>query len=274
MSPAYLYERAKRDLCNLSMIRHTKCDGYIVTMKHSGTHWLRYLVSLVMSKAYNLPTPENVECQDYTYMPQAQSKYPHIPRIVASHQIPSPLFTLPLIRDSFTFPDCLLLVRDPRLSLVACYHKHKHEHRLSFTDFLHVRQDLLFKATGKRKFVNDIWWMCRFLNSWSVLLEQHPDKIALLRYEDLRKNTRDNLIAALEGLKLPVPDNEVLDWAIAESSKEKMAQREDTSRDFKVVRQDDANPLAIFTAEDKRFFLETFGRNCRSSLGYDLHSGW
>ncbi|HEX5790643.1 MAG TPA: sulfotransferase domain-containing protein [Luteolibacter sp.] len=274
MSPAYLYERAKRDLCNLSMIRHTKCDGYIVTMKHSGTHWLRYLVSLVMSKAYSLPTPENVECQDYTYMPQARSKYPHIPRIVASHQIPSPLFTLPLIRDSFTFPDCLLLVRDPRHSLVACYHKHKHEHNLAFADFLRVRQDLLFKATGKRKFVNDIWWLSRFLNSWSVLLEQHPDKITLLRYEDLRSRTRDNLIVALKGLNLPVPDNEVLDWCIAESSKEKMAQKEDTARSFKVVRQDDSNPLSIFSADDKRFFLETFERNCRSSLGYDLHSGW
>lgn len=274
MDSAYLYERTKRDLFNFSMARHTDCQGYIVSMKHSGTHWLRFLVSLVISKTYDLPMPQNIESEDYICMPQSQSRYSGIPRLVASHQIPSPILTLPVIRNTFAFPDCVLLVRDPRLSLVACYHKHKHEHGLSFSDFLHVRQDLLFKQTRKRKFVNDIWWLIRFINSWSRMIELHGPKITLIRYEALRENTLENLTESLRRLALPIPGNDILNWCIEESSKENMAKKEKQEGHRQVVRADDPNPLTIFSEADKRFFLEAFERNCRSTLGYDLYSGW
>ncbi|MFU8893844.1 MAG: sulfotransferase domain-containing protein [Luteolibacter sp.] len=274
MNQTYLHERTKRDFLNFSILRHTRCDGYLVTMKHSGTHWLRFMISLALAKTHDLPTPESVECQDYTYMPQAKSTYRHIPRIVASHQIPSPILTVPLIQHMFPIPDCVLLVRDPRLSLVACYHKHKHEHSLSFSEFLRVRRDLLLKHTGKRKFVNDIWWLSRFINSWSRLMEQQPSKIELIRYESLRADPRANLIKVLNKFSIPTPPEDVLDWCIQQSSKENMAIKEEKNSQIRVVRKDEENPLAIFSSEDKEFFLQSFERNCRSSFGYDLHSGW
>lgn len=243
-------------------------------MKHSGTHWLRYLLSLAISKMYDLPIPQSIECEDYICMPQSKSRHPDIPRVVASHQIPSPILVLPLIRKLFTYPNCVLLVRDPRLSLVACYHKHKHEHGLSFSDFLRVRQDLLVKQTGKRKFVNDIWWLIRFMNSWARMMELHNSKITLIRYESLRENTLDNLTDALERLALPIPSVDILNWCIEQSSKANMAKNENQDSLRRVVREDELNPLSIFSIEDKEFFIQAFERNCRSSLGYDLYSGW
>lgn len=108
MISPYWYARLTRDLTNLSLVRHRNSDGHIISMHQSGTHWLRNMLSLAMAKAFDLPEPEYIEDNDFICAPQAPSKYAHIPRIVSSHQIPSPLVTSRLALSLIKLPDYVL----------------------------------------------------------------------------------------------------------------------------------------------------------------------
>jgi len=50
-----------------------------------------------------------------------------------------------------------------------------------------------------------------------------------------------------------------------------MSGREDASRRFKVVREDEASPLAIYSDADKAYFLDTYRRHLKTEIPYDLN---
>lgn len=273
LSP-YYSTRITRDLTNLSLVRHRHSDGHIISMHQSGTHWLRNMLSLAMAKVYDLPEPEYIQNNDFISSPQKPSKYPQIPRIVSSHQIPSPLITNTLAQLLITLPKYVLLVRDPRVIAASHYRKHEPKYKIPFSDFIRANVPALRLASKKRKFDKDIWWDLRFQNSWAKMLQLGPEKIHLVRYEDLRRNTPQHLRAIMQFLGMPNIDEATLDYCIQQSSKEVMAQKEAPDLSLKTVWQDNKNPLAIYSEDDKRFFLETYRKYCKADFGYDLEAGW
>ncbi len=46
-----------RALFNPPTLRHRHFDGFIASMQHSGTHWLKYMLGLTLAKLYDLPPP-------------------------------------------------------------------------------------------------------------------------------------------------------------------------------------------------------------------------
>lgn len=272
LSP-YWYPRITRDLTNLSLIRHAPCDAHIISLHQSGTHWLRHMLSVLMARLYNLPEPVYLQDNSFILSPKQVSKYPNIPRIISSHSVASPALTNRLATSLLKLPKFVLLVRDPRMILVSHYQREKTRYKISFAEYL--RADLhALHQTGRRKFDKEIWWDIRFQNSWSQMLARLPEKMHLMRYEDMRQNTVKHLGDVANFLGLPKTDINNLTYAVAQSSKEAMSQKEEPGKKYQVVRQDETNPLALYSEEDKQFFIETYRKYCKADFGYDFASGW
>lgn len=274
MISPYWNARLTRDLTNLSLVRHRNSDGHIISMHQSGTHWLRNMLSLAMARAYNLPEPEYIQDNDFICAPQDASKYPKIPRIVSSHQIPTPLITNRLALSLIRLPDYVLLMRDPRVIAASHYRRFEARYKIPFSEYLRANVELLRQNSKKRKFDKDIWWDLRFQNSWERMMQLRPGHIHLVRYEELRRDTARHLRAIMQFLHMPAIDDETLAWCIEQSSKESMAQKESPDIAHKVVQQDNKNPLAIYSDDDKRFFVETYRKYCKADFGYDFEAGW
>jgi len=272
--PPYWNARITRDLTNLSLVRHRNSDGHIISMHQSGTHWLRNMLSLAMAKAYGLPEPEYIQDNDFICAPQDPSKYAHIPRIVSSHQIPSPLVTNRLALSLIKLPDYVLLMRDPRVIAASHYRRFEARYKIPFSEYLRANVALLQQNAKRHKFDKDIWWDIRFQNSWARMLQLRPGHIHLVRYEELRRDTASHLRVIMQFLHMPEIDEQTLAWCIEQSSKESMAQKESPDIAHKVVHEDKKNPLAIYSEEDKRFFLETYRKYCKADFGYDFEAGW
>ncbi|KAB2311012.1 sulfotransferase domain-containing protein [Betaproteobacteria bacterium SCN2] len=273
MISPYLKARITRDLTNFSLVRQPSCEGHIVSLHQSGTHWLRHMLSVLIARLYGLPEPAHIQDNNFVLPPKQASKYTEIPRIVSSHSIVSPLLTNRLALSVLHLPKYVLLVRDPRMILVSHYQREKSRYKMSFAEYLRADLNALHKA-GRRKFDKDIWWDIRFQNSWGKMLTLLPRQIHLVRYEDMRRNTSGHLQQIASFLGLLEASGEDLSYAIARSSKEAMSQKEAPNAKYTVVRKDDARPLAIYSEEDKRFFLETYRKYCKADFGYDLEAGW
>lgn len=273
MISPYWNARITRDLTNLSLVRRPRCDGHIISLHQSGTHWLRHMLSVLMARLYSLPEPVYLQDSDFIMSPKQAAKYPAIPRIVSSHTIASPALTNKFALSLFKLPRFVLLVRDPRVILVSHYQREKTRYKITFAEYLRADLGALHQA-GRRRLDKDIWWDIRFQNSWSKMLALLPEKVQLIRYEDMLHDTTGQLRTVARFLGLPEANLDTLAYAIAQSSKEAMSRKEAPGKKYTVVRQDDTNPLAIYSEDDRRFFLETYRKYCKADFGYDLTAGW
>lgn len=265
MSFYYHQKRLLRDFTNLSMLFRRNYDGHIVSMHQAGTHWLRNLITHIIAREYKLPIPANIRSNAIVGGPNRVPAH-HGPKIVQSHKIPGPLFSLRIWRRLLVFPKYLVLIRDPRTSTASHYKKHGKDSPKSFSEFLRNKG-------GDEHFMKDIWDDIRFLNTWIPLAESWPSNVRLVRYEDLRNNTADTLKGIVDFLGIPLTQADTLAWSIDQCSKETMSSREDPSRRFKVVRPDESSPFSIYAPEDKAYFLDVFQRHLKVAIPYDL-SKW
>ena len=273
MNFRYFYYRVTRDTTNLSLVRRRGHDGYVVSMHQSGSHWLLHMLAAAIAEKHGLPMQDRLQT-DMLAVSSAAGTVPGMPRIKQSHQIPNPLITNALMLHMLRMPNYVLLVRDPRVALVSHYMRFQHRYKISFSDYLRTRDDLMRQSGGSSKFDKDIWWGIRFLNSWHAMMKARPEGVHLVRYEDLRTDTLGCLRKIVDYIGLADMSDSLLKQAIANSSKEEMSRKEDPGRPDKVVRPNDENPLALYSADDKRFFQETYRRYCKADFGYDLTAGW
>ncbi len=243
-------------------LRHY-CEGIMVCMHQSGTRWLKYMLGLTLAKLYDLPPPAHLGDKSIVGTPKSPI-YPQIPQFVYTHSIPHYLFRSRTPFRFLHFPKYLILVRDIRDVLVAYYERHKGEHNIDFSTYL--RGDV----RGK-KYYNDIWWCIRFLNGWGPVVERHPERTAVLKFEDLKADPRGELARVCDYFDIKDVSPDLLDEVIAGASKEEMAKRPDpqwTGAKLKVVRMDSRPSEEWYTEEDRRFVAELCRRNLKYTFGY------
>jgi hypothetical protein len=259
----YCQKRLFKDFTNLSLLFRRNYDGHIVSMHQAGTHWLRNLLTHVIAREYGLPIPGNIRSNAIVGGPNRVPAH-HGPKIVQSHKIPGPLFFLPIWRRLLRFPKYVVLIRDPRISTASHYKKHGKLSPKGFSEFLRN------KGTDGH-FLKDIWDDIRFLNTWMPLTESWPSNVRLVLYEELRNDPLGTLKEITDFLGIELKQPGTLEWSIDQCSKESMSTREDPSRRFKVVREDEASPLTIYSAADKAYFLDVYKRHLKVRIPYDLN---
>lgn len=264
MSLRYSLRYVQDDLLRMSVFHHRHADGYLATAQQSGTHWLSNLLAAALCEHFGLPPLNNIAEKVIIGHPRDPVTYPQIPRLVRTHNAPSPLVHSAPARALCRFPRYVVLVRDLRASLVSKYEKRKHEIPVPFSQYL--RDHRLFGRVHKW----DLYKRIVFFNAWGRVAELMPDQACVVHYEHLRRDTPGELQRVWRFLDLPAANPELFDRAAAACRKERMSQHEPRDRTRNLVRMDDRDPVAWFSAEDRRYFSECCRRLLKHDFGYDF----
>ena len=208
----YHARTVERGLLNLRTVRHLWVDGVLVTMQQSGTHWVRYMLGLVLARLYDVPPPAYIQDRSIVGKPIHR----HIPRIADTGMHPNYLLRSRALFRLLHVPKHVVLVRDLRDSLVSNYERLKDNYNVDFSTYL--RGDV-----RRKNYRSDIWSRIRFLNGWGPVVERQPEHVAVLKYEDLLADTRGQLARICEHFRIGGVTPGLLDEVVAAASKAEMA---------------------------------------------------
>lgn len=256
----FAWRTLSRRWMNGSLIVRRNFDGHIVSMQQSGSHWIKNLLAHVLIRLHDLPPMAHIQDDSIIGHTRSLPVYKNIPQIVHSHGYPHGLtLKVPFLH----YPKYLVLVREMRDSLVSHYERFKGDYdNCPFSVYL--RGDL-----QQKRFYSDIWTRLRFMNEWGRLAAERPDSVRVLRYEDLRDDARGSLRQACDYFGITGVTDEVLDYAVSSSTKEKMAKKPNPAQPTTVVRLVENAPLeSYFPPEDQAFFEAMCRRYLKHDFGY------
>ncbi|MCH7887735.1 MAG: sulfotransferase domain-containing protein [Proteobacteria bacterium] len=248
---------------SLRPLRHRHFDGVIISMPQSGTHWIRYMLSLILARLHDLPPLSRIGDKSIVGSP----KFRQIPRILQTHRPPHYMFRSRTLSRWLHLPRRLVLVRDIRDSLVSQYEKYNSEYNVDFSAFLRGG------VRGKKYSYYSIWTRIQFLNGWGAVVTRNAEEVAVLKYEDLKADTPGQLARVCDHFDIKGVTPDLIAAAAAAASKEEMAKRENLRR--KTVR---GKPAAVrldprpadewYSDADRRFVAEVLRRNLKYTFGY------
>lgn len=252
------------DLGNFHLLHYRHVDGFLVTAKNSGTHWLRFMLSHAMAKRYGLPAPLHSSgraSDDFVGHPKHGRKFPQIPFIGSSHNVPSALFAQRWARKLFRSPPVVVLVRDIREAMLSHYVKWGPPQGLSLADY--VRSP----APGRRDLA-DAWWYIDFFNRWGRMAMNFPEAILVVRYEDLLEDAETWLGRIDAHLSLGL-DAESIRAAAALADRETLRAKLDPEYGEEIVPDQEQRASVSFSAEDEAHLQAIFDRHLHCGFGYD-----
>jgi hypothetical protein len=256
--------RLSVDLSNFHLLHYRHVDGFLVTAKNSGTHWLRFMLSHALARRHGLPAPLHSSgraSDDFIGHPKHGRKYPQVPFIGSSHNVPSALFAQPWFRELFRSPPVVVLVRDIREAMLSHYVKWGPRLGLSLSDY--VRSP----APGRRE-VADAWWYIDFFNRWGRMAMTFPEAILIVRYEDLLEDAETWLGRIDAHLKLGL-DAGSIRAAAALADRETLRSRLDPEYGEEIVPDAQQRAGVRFSAEDEAHLQAIFDRHLAHAFGYD-----
>lgn len=261
---ALLARDTAADFSNFHLLHYRHIDGFMVTAKNSGTHWLKYLISNALATELNLPRPRFASgktANDFVGNPKWPHKYPQAPRIGSSHNLPSSFLGLWPIFRMLRLPPVVVLVRDIEQAMLSHYVKWREESGLTLSDYVRVR------APG-RKGVADIWWYVDFFNRWGRFASRYPDRILVIRYEDVRADPTQWLTAVLNHYKVKVAPSSI-EAAVQASQRESMRRELDPNAGELIIPADRDRGSARFSEEDRAVLHALLAKHLKYSFGYD-----
>jgi hypothetical protein len=225
------------------------------------------MLSCAIAHHYGHPVPKytnNNDSNDFIGHPKHKPMYEDTPRIASAHHIPHRLYDSRIFRAIAAPAPTAFLVRDIRHAVVSYYEKWQTKLDMPFSEFLQGDK------TGNSHWA-DIWWHIRFYNRWGRVMSRFPRDTCLLRYEDVQKNSKQELSRIFDHFNVEIEEKD-LDFAIGEGSKENMAAK--SGVDVKegagqYVRLDKRDPLDWFSEDDMKFFKSVIDENLKYRFGYN-----
>ena len=180
MEAAFRRHCANRDNTNLGLLRYRDWQGFLITGQHSGTHWIKWMLSHAIAHHYGVQPPRyfnNASSNDLIGHPKHARMHPQLPRIASTHTIAPNALRWTWVRALFPPPPYGVVVRDIRNVLISNYEKWRETYNVPFSRY--VAGDPTSKA-----YVCDVWWYIHFLNQWGEVASRHPRSTRTFRYED------------------------------------------------------------------------------------------
>ena len=252
----------RADLGNFFFIQHRHVDGFLVSGKNSGSHWLKYMLSAGLAAQHGLEPPAHSTGQgaeDIIGHPARPRRYADVPRIGTTHTIPSALVRY-VPRLLARRPPIVLLLRAIDAAMLSNYTKWQAQYETSLADF--ARGD-----PSGRRFVADIWWYVHFFNRWGEWAEADPARILVVRYEDLVAAPAVWVPRIAGHLKLEFSDV-ALQQALRFTSKQAIRERQDPNAGEVIVPDDAGAPRAAFDGRDMQAMSAILARYLRHDFGY------
>lgn len=227
-------------------------DTFIVSYPRSGNRFCRMLLCGVMYPNEEI-RPDNItNWSPGVYGSNKKIKHYHSPRILKSHDYFNP-----------NYNKIVYLVRDPRSVAVSYFHFLKKNHSLStdcpFSDYLP------YFLKGE---VDPYGSWAEHVGSWLGACGFDSERFLLIRYENLRQNTTDELKKILKFLNIEYDDQRI-ENALNQSSFEKVRSQEYQKKHQQKSHVDE-NELSIrkgniaewktyFGEQEQKMLIDAFG---------------
>lgn len=253
------------DVSNFFLYEFRKVNGFLITGKNSGTHWLKYMLSCAIAHEWDVPPPafsSGETAHDIIGNPRTSRPRPDVPRIASSHTIPSSAFIWPWLNRLLRHPPVVVLVRDIEEALISHYVKWRNEYGVSFDEYLHG-------DPTARRFKADIWWYIRFFNRWGAISDSRPDDVLVLRYEELQHDPKAALIATATQWNIRLTDDSIRS-ALYYASRDAMKSRLDPAFAETVIPAPRAKKELGVTSAHRAYIRRTLARHLRHNLGYEI----
>lgn len=172
------------DLGNFYLLQHRREDGFVITAKNSGSHWLKAMLNHALAAEWGVAPPpfSTGPSADYLVGRGGMAKpHAHLPHFAMSHTIPSAFFAWRYAFRLVPRRPVVVLVRNIEAALCSNYCKWGAQYGVDLDAFM--RGD----PTGKRH-VADVWWYMHFMNRWRDVAEAHPGLVLVVHYEELERD--------------------------------------------------------------------------------------
>lgn len=265
-----LYRFLRHELPAFTLLKpgNFQIAGHIMTMHQSGSHWLNNMLAQGLIREYQLPELQHIRDRSIVNGPRHDQVYWRVPRIIQSHEAPSPIVHSWLLRKLLPFPRYVFLVRDIRAALVSAYEKKQHDPVFQIPFSAYLRNDRLVG----NPFPRDLWLRIRQLNAWNRDIARLPaDRTLVVHYEKLKADTLSEFRRVWTYLGLPDRDASFYRGVIEATSKERMAEKESPHDAARIVRKSDRHPFEWFNDDDRRHFVQTIDAWLHNSFGYNYH---
>ncbi len=253
-----------RDCFALAMMKYRDFQGYLITGPHSGTHWVKWMLSHAMAYHYGLQPPRyfnnaSMASNDFIGHPKLPRMYPELPRIATSHSVPPYPMQWGWLRSSLKLPPYAVVVRDIRKVLISNYEKWQEKYGVPFSEY--VKGD-----PRSNRYICDAWFYTRFLNRWGEVATRYPNETLVLRYEDFRTDAATGLDRLNRFFKLPLTADDIA-AGVAAGAKDFMAKHHDPAVSAKALRPDGQGNTE-FSPEDHAVLKDILQRNLKHDFGY------
>jgi hypothetical protein len=251
------------DLSRFHLLHYgARVDGFLISGHNSGTHWLRFMLSAAIAHHLSLPPPtysSGPESDAFIGNARHRRRFPQAPRIGSSHHMPSRLIALLGAANLIRLPPVVVLVRHIPDSLLSYFFKWRETKALGPLDSYLARQP---QAQGV-----DLWWFIRFFNRWGALRQVFPEKVMVVRYEDVEHDPQTwvRRIWAHWGVALDEAD---LEAAMAVSSRAVLQARLDPEYGEDVAPERAARQAVQFAEPDRALVEQRLAQHLRYGFGY------
>ena len=262
---SYALKVLNENWTNFSVLRHGAFDGFLVTSKNSGTHWVKYMLAVALAETYGVERPkyfsENA-VRPYIGWPKDEVTFEELPRLAFSHTIPHRLTDWGWARGMAKLPPYALCIRHPMAILSSHHAKWEYDIEVDWLTYLKGDPD------GKR-YRCDLYWLARFWNRWGEVEARHPESILRVQYEETRMNPRRTLEAIAKHWGIEFTP-EALNAALQAGTKEAMAKKVDPDAEPNVLQTRKTSLQEQFSGEALEIYQDRITRLFRYDLGYDL----
>lgn len=265
---AYAAHCFNRNMTALAMLKYRNFQGFLITGPHSGTHWIKWMLSHAIAHHYNVPPPRyfnnaSKHAHDIIGHPRIARIHPQLPRIASTHSIAPYALEWKWLRAVMRFPPYAVVVRDIRSMMISNYEKWQHCYQCSFAEY--VQGD----PRGDR-FITDAWPYIRFMNRWGNVAQRFPADTKVFRYEDIKADT-GTVIKHISGHFGIVLDDADVAAALAVGAKGVMGLAHDPAVAARALRPD-SDVQAAFSAEDAAVLQRLLDRHLNHDFGYNYFS--
>jgi hypothetical protein len=185
----------------------TKYDAFVGAYPRSGSTWLRFMLVEILGGESSAFTTVNNAVPDVGYHKGTTAILPHNGRLIKTHE--------PYQRE---YKKAIYLVRDPR-DVVLSEFAYQKALGLAGDDFD------VYLARFLRGEVNPFGSWINHVSSWINAMDKGEVNGVLVRFEDLRRDSENELADLIGFLDVPV-SREKIRQAVANNSLEKMKDKE------------------------------------------------
>jgi hypothetical protein len=257
------YREFETNVNSFHILKYRMVDGFFVSAKNSGTHWLRFMLSAALASHYQLPPPRfssGPESDAFIGHPRHRAVHAAAPRIGSSHNLPSKIIPWLGERRLLALPPTVVLVRDIRDAMLSYYLKWHADTGMPLGDYVRG-------GPGGRRTPANAWWFMRFFDHWGEMIRAFGPQVLVVRYEDVQASpaTWIRRIGAHYGVRFTDAD---LDAAMAVCGHEAVERQLDPQYGEVIVSDRDRRAAVQLSPEDDRYLLSLFRAFLKHDLGY------